>query len=274
MKVRILQYINFSIKILEGYILSKGIKITLLFIFTIILLTGCDSASAIHNSDISFWNRYLIYPFSLAIIYIGNAWFHQSIGFSIMLFTVGVRMLLAPLNIVQQKNQMKTKQIQPQIKELKEKYTLNDAESQQQYQREMMTLLKENGANPLLGCLPLLIQLPVLSVVYYAIKQINTMTSSPFLWMDLGQADPYFLLPILAAVATYFQSKLMQSDIEGANAPYGKALHFLSPIMILVFGLFSPSGLVLYWMTGTIFMIVQSLVLKRFFSKDISTNLE
>ncbi|KRD90340.1 hypothetical protein ASE51_07035 [Bacillus sp. Root147] len=204
------------------------------------------------------------------ILFIGNTWLHQSIGFSIMLVTVGVRMLLAPLNILQYKNQLSNKRIQLQLQELKEKYKDKDRESQQQYQREMLELLKENGANPLMGCLPLLVHLPVFSIVYYAIRRIDEISASSFLWLDLGHADPYFILPIVAAVATYLQSKVMQKDVEGMNKSHAVLSRILSPIMVLSFGIFSPSGLVLYWMTGSLFMIFQSLVLRKFFQEKVA----
>ncbi|MGB3891243.1 MAG: membrane protein insertase YidC [Priestia megaterium] len=243
-------------------------KNKLFFIFvSIFLLAGCDLSNVIQSSHTHFFDHYFIYPFSLLILFIGNTWLPQRIGFSIMLVTVGVRMLLAPLNILQYKNQLSNKRIQPQLQELKEKYKDKDPESQQQYQREMMKLLKENGANPLMGCLPLLVQLPVFSIVYYAIRRIDEISASSFLWLDLGHADPYFILPIAAAVATYLQSKVMQSDVEGMNQSHVVLSRILSPLMVLSFGIFSPSGLVLYWMTGSLFMIFQSLVLKKFFQE-------
>jgi len=246
-------------------------KKKLFFIFvSIFLLADCDSSNVIQSSHTHFFDHYFIYPFSLLILFIGNTWLHQSIGFSIMLVTVGVRMLLAPLNILQYKNQLNNKRIQPQLQELKEKYKDKDPESQQQYQREMMKLLKENGANPLMGCLPLLVQLPVFSIVYYAIRRIDEISASSFLWLDLGHADPYFILPIAAAVATYLQSKVMQSDVEGMNQSQAVLSRVLSPLMVLSFGIFSPSGLVLYWMTGSLFMIFQSFVLKKVVQEKVA----
>ncbi|MEI2428307.1 membrane protein insertase YidC [Priestia megaterium] len=245
-------------------------KKKIFFIFSIFLLAGCDSANVIQSSHTYFFDHYFIYPFSLLILFIGNTWLHQSIGFSIMLVTVGVRMLLAPLNILQYKNQLSNKRIQPQLQELKEKYKDKDSESQQQYQREMMELLKENGANPLMGCLPLLVQLPVFSIVYYAIRRIDEISASSFLWLDLGHADPYFILPIAAAVATYLQSKVMQSDVEEVNQSQAVLSRILSPLMVLSFGIFSPSGLVLYWMTGSLFMIFQSVVLKKVVQEKVA----
>lgn len=245
-------------------------KKKIFFIFSIFLLAGCDSANVIQSSHTHFFDHYFIYPFSLLILFIGNTWLHQSIGFSIMLVTVGVRMLLAPLNILQYKNQLNNKRIQPQLQELKEKYKDKDPESQQQYQREMMKLLKENGANPLMGCLPLLVQLPVFSIVYYAIRRIDEISASSFLWLDLGHADPYFILPIAAAVATYLQSKVMQSDVEEVNQSQAVLSRILSPLMVLSFGIFSPSGLVLYWMTGSLFMIFQSFVLKKVVQEKVA----
>lgn len=246
-------------------------KKKLFFIFvSIFLLAGCDSSNVIQNSHTHFFDHYFIYPFSLLILFIGNTWLHQSIGFSIMLVTVGVRMLMAPLNILQYKNQLSNKRIPPQLQELKEKYKDKGSESQQQYQREMMKLFKENGANPLMGCLPLLVQLPVFSIVYYAIRRIDEISASSFLWLDLGHADPYFILPIAAAVATYLQSKVMQSDVEGMNQSHAVLSQILSPLMVLSFGIFSPSGLVLYWMTGSLFMIFQSFVLKKVFQEKVA----
>ena len=245
-------------------------KKKIFFIFSNFLLAGCDSANVIQSSHTHFFDHYFIYPFSLLILFIGNTWLHQSIGFSIMLVTVGVRMLLAPLNILQYKNQLNNKRIQPQLQELKEKYKDKDPESQQQYQREMMKLLKENGANPLMGCLPLLVQLPVFSIVYYAIRRIDEISASSFLWLDLGHADPYFILPIAAAVATYLQSKVMQSDVEGVDQSQAVLSRILSPLMVLSFGIFSPSGLVLYWMTGSLFMIFQSFVLKKVVQEKVA----
>jgi len=243
-------------------------KKKLFFIFvSIFLLAGCDSSNVIQSSHTHFFDHYFIYPFSLLILFIGNTWLHQSIGFSIMLVTVGVRMLLAPLNILQYKNQLSNKRIQPQLKELKEKYKDKDSESQQQYQREMMELLKKNGANPLMGCLPLLIQLPVFSIMYYAIRRIDEISASSFLWLDLGHADQYFILPIAAALATYLQTRVMQKDVAGMSQSHAVLSQTLSPVMVLSFGIFSPSGLVLYWMTGSLFMIFQSLVLKKVFQE-------
>ncbi|AXI30369.1 hypothetical protein CIB87_15525 [Priestia megaterium] len=236
-------------------------------VVSIFLLAGCDSANVIQSSHAHFFAHYFIYPFSLIILFIGNTWLHQSVGFSIMLVTVGVRMLLAPLNVLQYKNQLSNERIQPQLQQLKDKYKDKNPESQQQYQREMMELLKENGANPLMGCLPLLVQLPVFSIVYYAIRRIDEISASSFLWLDLGHADPYFILPIAAALATYVQTRVMQKDVAGINRSHAVLSQILSPVMVLSFGIFSPSGLVLYWMTGSLFMIFQSLVLKKVFQE-------
>ncbi|AEN88629.1 Preprotein translocase subunit YidC [Priestia megaterium WSH-002] len=102
----------------------------------------------------------------------------------------------------------------------------------------MMELLKENGANPLMGCIPLLVQLPVFSIVYYAIRRIDEISASSFLWLDLGHSDPYFILPIVAAVATYLQGRVMQTGVEGMNLSLALLAQILSPVMVLSFGIF------------------------------------
>ncbi|KOO46223.1 membrane protein insertase YidC [Priestia koreensis] len=246
-------------------------KILLIMFASLLLLTGCAPVSISGNSNGGLWSEHIIYPITLLIIYMGNAWFHHSIGFSIMMFTLGVRTLLSPLNVVQYKSQLNTKNIQPKVQELKEKYTRTDKDSQQNYQKELAELMKENGANPLLGCLPLLVQLPIFSIVYYAIRGVDEIGSSSFLWLNLGHADPYFVFPLLAAGLTFVQTKMMQHGQNGSSMPARRLTQFLSPAMILIFGSFSPAGLVLYWITGNLFMIVQSMILKKWFGKHALT---
>jgi len=248
---------------------TKIVLLTVLvFTFLLSVLTGCETTHISHDGDISVWNKYFIYPFSILILYTANTWLHQSIGFSIMLVTVGVRMILAPLNIMQQKNQLKKHELQPKMKELEEQYAKKSGkDKQQQLAIAKMHLMKENGANPLLDFLPLLIQFPVLSIMYYGIRHLNTIYHATFLWADLAHADPYFILPIIAAVATYIQSRVAQQQPNEVNNPLGNVGLFIAPIMVFVFGTFSPSGLVLYWATGSLFMIVQTLLLNYFFKK-------
>ncbi|MFD0769013.1 membrane protein insertase YidC [Bacillus sp. CGMCC 1.60114] len=238
-----------------------------LSLFSIFLLVGCSTTTPIQASNTNYWDHHFIYPMSLLIIYIANTWVYHSFGFAIMIVTVGVRMMLTPLNIIQYKNQLNMKRIQPELQKIKEKYSTKNTTDQQQYQLEMMELLQKNKANPIIGCLPILVQLPIFSVVYYAIRQTEEISTASFLWLNLGHSDPYFILPIIAALTTYLQSKIMSADMPKEHQSQVKLTQAMSPIMILCFCLFSPAGLVLYWITGNVFMIVQTVILKKIFGK-------
>lgn len=247
--------------------MSKVIKILLITLLFASVFAGCNAAvSSGQNPDL--WHHYFIYPMSLLIVHIAKVWVFQSFGFAIMIVTVGVRMLLMPLNVIQYKNQLNMKRLQPQLKELKEKYSSKHAEKQKQYQVEMLKLMQENKANPVMGCLPLIVQLPVFSAVYYAIRQTKEISASSFLWLNLGHPDPYFVLPLLAACMTYIQGKIVQTNVPGEQMTQAKMMQFMSPVMVFMFGFASPSGLVLYWLTGSAFMIVQYMILKKLYRNE------
>ncbi|MFP3124722.1 membrane protein insertase YidC [Ectobacillus funiculus] len=248
--------------------LIKLLSITLLFIG---ILAGCSAAASSSGPNTDLWHHYLIYPMSLLIVHVAKAWIFQSFGFAIMIVTVGVRMLLMPLNVMQYKNQLNMKRLQPQLKELKKKYSSKHAEEQKQYQVEMMKLMQENKANPMMGCLPLIVQLPVFSAVYYAIRQTKEISSASFLWLNLGHPDPYYVLPLLAACMTYIQAKVVQTNVPAEQMAQVRMMQLMSPVMVLMFGFASPSGLVLYWLTGSIFMIAQYTVLKKLYRNETAS---
>ena len=158
-----------------------------------------------------------------------------------------------------------------QLKELKKKYSSKHAEEQKQYQVEMMKLMQENKANPMMGCLPLIVQLPVFSAVYYAIRQTKEISSASFLWLNLGHPDPYYVLPLLAACMTYIQARVVQTNVPAEQMAQVRMMQLMSPVMVLMFGFASPSGLVLYWLTGSIFMIAQYTVLKKLYRNETAS---
>ena len=120
-----------------------------------------------------------------------------------------------------------------------------------------MLLFQKNNVNPMAGCLPIFIQAPILIAFYHAIMRTSEISEHTFLWFDLGARDPYFILPVVAAVATFIQQKIvMRGQMDN---PQMKIMLYVMPIMILVFAVTLPSALSLYWVVGNIFSIVQSL---------------
>src|SRR5699024_11136727 len=151
------------------------------------------------------------------------------------------------------------------------KYSSKDAKTQQKLQEETMKLFKENGVNPLAGCLPIFVQMPILIAMYHAIMRTGAIKAESFLWFQLGSPDPYYILPLIAGSATFLQQKLMMSGNAASQNPQMKAMLYAMPIMITVFAIFFPSALALYWVVGNVFMVAQTLFIRKPMMKDAST---
>lgn len=182
--------------------------------------------------------------------------FTGSFGVSIILSTIVVRLLLYPLTVSQNKNMLAMRKLQPEIDEIKNKYKDNKEE----HQKKTMELYKEHKINPLGGCLPMLIQLPILWAFFRVLREMPYSEAGKFLgiWV-LNEPDKLFILPILAAATTYFQSKMTVTDSSQ------KSMLIVMPVMIGIFSLSFPSGLVLYWITSNLFSIVQQAWLNKMY---------
>ncbi len=124
-----------------------------------------------------------------------------------------------------------------------------------------MALFQKHGVNPLAGCFPILIQMPILIGFYHAIMRTQAISEHSFLWFDLGEKDPFYILPIVAGVATFVQQKLMMAGNAQQN-PQMAMMLWIMPIMIIVFAINFPAALSLYWVVGNLFMIAQTFLIK------------
>ncbi|MGI2732431.1 membrane protein insertase YidC [Bacillus cytotoxicus] len=241
------------------------IYLSLLLVF---VLSGCSHASPIDANSTGIWDHYFVYPISFLLQFAHDHIAGGSFGVAIILITLLVRSAMIPLAISQYRSQMKMKQMQPELQRLKDKYgdVSKDIEKQKEYQKEMSKLMKSGGWNPLAGCLPILIQMPIFSALYYAISCTEEIRTSSFLWVNLGHADPYYILPILAAFTTFLQMKVMQTSKDQVQML--KIQQFMMPAMILFMGFAAPSGLVLYWVTGNTFTMMQTIILRKFMEHE------
>jgi len=195
-------------------------------------------------------------------------------GYSIIIFTILTKVLLLPINIKQTESTKRMNEINPMMKEIQEKYK-NDKEKMNQ---KLLELYKEHKYNPASGCLPALIQMPILFALYYVIQDpvkyvfldpnIYAGIAKNFWWIaDLGQSEMAstmirvggFGLPILAvlsAATTYYQMKMI-SPSKGKVDQTQKMMTNMMPIMFGWITLSVPAGLALYWIAGNIFSIVQ-----------------
>jgi len=182
-------------------------------------------------------------------------------GFSIILLTLFVKACLFPLSAKGYKSMAHMRDMQPKMAELKKKF----GDDRQKMSEELMRMYKEEGVNPLGGCLPMLLQMPVFLALYWALLESVELRQAPFiLWInDLSLMDPYFLLPLLMGVSMWFQQKLNPTPPDPMQA---KVMKFM-PIGMTFLFLFFPAGLVLYWVTNNVLSITQQAYITKKVSK-------
>ncbi|MCZ6503281.1 MAG: membrane protein insertase YidC [Gammaproteobacteria bacterium] len=183
--------------------------------------------------------------------------FFNNWGVAIILLTVIVKVLLFPLSAASFKSMAKMRKLQPEMALLKEKH----GDDKQQFSQAMMELYKREGANPLGGCFPILLQMPVFLALYWTLMESVELRQAPFaLWInDLSVMDPYFVLPILMGISMYLTQMLQPEPPDPVQAKVFKMM----PIMFTFFFLWFPSGLVLYWLVNNILSIMQQWFVTR-----------
>jgi len=230
----------------------RRITISLLFTSLLLVLSGCSSMSP-HtnpiNPDNNFWDRYFVHPLSTLLNWFADLLWGQY-GLSILVVTIIIRFLVLPLTLKQYRSSKAMQAIQPEMKKIKDKYK-DDPKKQQE---ETMKLFQKHGVNPLAGCLPLLVQMPILIALYHAIVRNGEISEHTFLWMQLGQPDPYYVLPTLAAATTWLQQKVMSTQMT----PQMQSLMIIFPILIFVMSMQFAAALPLYWIYSNLFTVVQS----------------
>lgn len=198
-------------------------------------------------------------------LFTGLTFFHSLVdnwGFAIILLTILVKTLLYPLSAASFKSMAKMRKLQPEMVRLKERF----GDDKQKFSQAMMEMYKKEGANPLGGCLPILLQMPVFLALYWTLMESVELRHAPFiLWInDLSVMDPYFVLPILMGISMYL-TQMMQP--EPPDPIQAKVFKFL-PIMMTFFFLWFPAGLVLYWLINNILSVLQQLYVKRSLEKE------
>jgi YidC/Oxa1 family membrane protein insertase len=235
---------------------KRTLSFLILALFSV-LLAGCTEVNQEITADSKgFWNEYVIYPLSQFITATANV--VGGYGLGIVVVTIIIRIIILPLMIKQTKSAKAMQLLQPEMAKLKEKYKSKDAQTQQKLQQETMALFQTQGVNPVAGCLPIVVQMPIIIGLYQAIMRTGEIKNHTFLWFDLGSPD--IILSVLAGVFTFFQQKLMMAGTANQN-PQMAMMLWLMPVMIIVFGITLPAALSLYWVVGSIFMIVQTLII-------------
>ncbi len=199
------------------------------------------------------------------LLFIGLQFFHNIIGnwgWSIILLTVVVKLILWPLSSKSYRSMAKMRVIAPEMQRMKEEF----GEDRMRFSQEMMALYKREQVNPLSGCLPLLMQMPIFLALYWVLMESVELRHAPWLgWIqDLSAMDPWFILPLIMGVTMYVQQMLNPQPADPMQAKVFK----LMPIVFTVFLLFFPAGLVLYWIVNNLLTITQQWFIKQSVEKE------
>ena len=187
-----------------------------------------------------------------------------SYALAIILLTVLIKTALYPLTKKQMISMAVMKELQPKVKEIQDKWKQRDPKKMSDM---IMALYKENNANPMAGCLPLIIQMPILIALYralYNFKYINPDHAGFFWIISLSQPDPYYLLPLLAAGTTYLQSRMTMSTSDQTQ----RMMLYMMPLMIGWISMRIPSGMALYWVMFNLVSIGQQYYINRKYLSD------
>jgi YidC/Oxa1 family membrane protein insertase len=193
-------------------------------------------------------------------------WLHGLIGnwgWAIVVMTILIKGAFYPLNAASARSMAKMKIVGPKLKALQEQY----ANDKQQLQIRMMELYKQEKINPLGGCLPILVQIPVFIALYWVLLSAVELRYAPWLgWIrDLSAPDPWFVLPVIYAITAYLQVKLSPTPITD---PMQAKIMQIMPVAFSVLFIFFPSGLVLYWLVNNVLQIGQQWHVNRMLEKE------
>ena len=189
-------------------------------------------------------------------------WMHEhlllSYGVVLIVFGLLVRLLLWPLNQKAMRANMKMQEVQPLMKEIQERHK----DDPQRMQQEMFKLYKEHGVNPLGGCWPMLLPMPVLFALFFVFQNTIELRGTSFLWLpDLCRPDPLYIIPVLMGLSMFVLTKVGQVGME--PNPQMKTMLYFMPVMMTGMFLFFPSGLNLYYTVSNIASIPQQWMLAR-----------
>lgn len=247
---------------------SRRIIMLVLLLGIVFVLSGCTggtgSMEPITAESEGIWDGLILYNLSRVIIWISEL-MGGNYGLGIIVFTLLIRIILIPATRYQMKSTQKMSDLAPQMQELKEKYDTKDKEQLEEYNEAVSRLYEENDANPYASCLPLLVQTPILIALYQTISRTPIISASDFLWVNLGQPDPYFILAVLAALLAFANSKLTMMNTP--SQPGSGAMVYAMPLMIFFISFRLASALSLYFVVSNGAMVAQTFLLNNPFKR-------
>jgi len=245
----------------------KNLKLFSMLGLVVFVLSGCQ---AVQNKE-GFFYSIFVKPMEFLLEFFGNTIFSGSYGLAIIAITVLIRLVLMPIMLKNYRQQqlMKTKMdafkpemeaVQKKMKEAKTK------EEQMQHQQEMMALYQKHGINPLnMGCLPMLIQMPIIMGLYFSILYSADVKSHEFLWFSLGSPD--IVMTIIAGIVYLVQARVSLWTVPEQQKSQMKMFIYISPIMIVFISMSSMAALPLYWSVSGALLIIQTYIGRKYYSE-------
>ncbi|WP_348634578.1 membrane protein insertase YidC [Staphylococcus sp. GDY8P120P] len=248
-------------------------KIMLLLLTSLIILSGCDYSKS-ENKDGFFYNTFAV-PMDNLLHWLGST-FDNNYGLAIIAIVLIVRLIMLPFMLAQSKNghfmRKKMDIVKPEMTKIQEKIkNANTQEDKMAANQEMMEKYKAYGMNPMktmLGCLPLLIQMPVLFGLYVSLKWPSSgglTEHANFLWFNLTQPDIW--ITIIAGILYIIQPLINLENMPKEQRSMGYMMAIISPIFIIYISITSASALGLYWTINAAFLIVQMFFSNKYYSK-------
>ncbi|ASA26558.1 membrane protein insertase YidC [Paenibacillus donghaensis] len=242
---------------------GKWLLLIALMMLSLVVLSGCSSSTAVTHTteDLKnggFWQSNVVYYFAIALDTFAK-WFNGQYGFAVLVMVIIVRTLILPLTMKQVKSSRAMQAIQPELKKIQTKYK----DTPEKVQQETMRLFQENKVNPIAGCLPLIVQMPVFIALYNSIYYNPALREHSFLWLQLGEPDKLFILPVLAAITTFVQTRMMTKMNPVQQQGPMQFMMMVYPVLIFIMSYNFPAALPLYWVYSNIYTIIQNYFLYR-----------
>ncbi len=244
---------------------KRGKQFLLLGVLVLLIavLSGCAPSSTVTHTteDLKnggFWQSNVVYYFAIALDTFAK-WFNGQYGLAVLVMVIIVRTLILPLTLKQVRSSRAMQAIQPELQKIQKKYK----DQPEKVQQETMRLFQENKVNPMAGCLPLIVQMPIFIALYNSIYYNPDLREHSFLWLQLGEPDKMFILPILAAATTFLQTRMMTKMNPVQQQGPMQFMMMVYPVLIFIMSYNFPAALPLYWFYSNVYTIIQNYFLYR-----------
>ena len=260
----------------DGELAKKDYNKKIKNILDINKLPECTKISVVEGGYESFWTSVFVKPLAWVIVNIGKL-LGNSYALSIIVVTILIKLILFPITYKSLRQSESIKEAQPKLQKIEKKYAgKNDQQSMMMKSNEMMAVYKEYKINPISGCLMGFLQIPLFFAFYEALYRLPILFESKFMGLHMGTTPLagagagswyYLILPILVGIVTYFSFKMNKNSMSADQAKQMNLMFNIMIVMIFITSFSMSTAIILYWITNSLFTIIQGLLMKSKRSK-------